>query len=284
MAVIEYDPLKINIKTNEVENNQIQSVPINTQLNNIRTNEYQKKSYKNYVKYASIFLLAVGLCGLGYFFYRSELVAWFQIRDIQIHGQLTRAPMKEIEGLVTSNTQNQTLWSINHEQFEKDLSSLPWVKSVETELRWPRRLNIAISEHQPAALWRHDHFIDTAGFPWPLPNNNSIDSLPKLWSAPDQVERVVIMFKQMEELLRAPNLKLTYLRLTDYHSWELGVADAANEFQVLIDDEDTLDKVRRFLDLYPALTNLGGAADRFDLRYPRGISVQWDETIPQKDK
>jgi cell division protein FtsQ len=98
-------------------------------------------------------------------------------------------------------------------------------------------------------------------------------SLPHLNGPENQQQEVLQVYKKMSKILSIYGLHASGLEWRSNHAWELTLA---NGVQLHLGKRELDLRVARFCKAYPAVF-----ADRaeqlasVDLRYPRGMAVQW---------
>lgn len=154
------------------------------------------------VKKAVFLLLFIGvLCGGGYYLYSQQLFGrlgeWahaeiidvsaqsgFRVREILVTGraQIDQADLLQKLDIRTG----MPIFSVAIGETQKNLSGIPWIKSVSVSRRLPDRIVVNIVERMPAALWQHNKqlvAIDMEGQPLTDRNLDGYRSLPLLVGA-----------------------------------------------------------------------------------------------------
>ena len=97
--------------------------------------------------------------------------------------------------------------------------------------------------------------------------------MPHLSGPINQQQEVLQVYQKMSKILSMYGLVVASLELRKNHAWEMGLA---NGVQLRLGKRDLETRITRFCKAYPAVF-----ADRVeqlasvDLRYPRGMAVQW---------
>ena len=108
--------------------------------------------------------------------------------------------------------------------------------------------------------------------------NNDMN-LPKLFGPESQQIMVLQVYEKLGKILSTYGLKATGLYLRDNQSWVLSIG---NDVQIFLGKKDLEARVLRFCKAYPAVfAEKSDQLASVDLRYPRGMAVQWKQQTGQ---
>ncbi|MFT5451942.1 MAG: cell division protein FtsQ [Enterobacterales bacterium] len=208
------------------------------------------------------------------------------LRVVEIEGKLEKVTREEIleqilKGKVTgtksieNNAEIVGFFSSDLELMEQRLKSLPWVQKVELRRVWPDKLNIKIKEQKAIARWNAKSLINEYG---QLFTPVSLDGLklPLLTGPEEELSQLLETFRDIQKRLESIDLQLAVLNLNHRYSWSL---ELVNGITLQVGREHLLDRVERFVSLYPLLQRESKLAiSKIDLRYDTGLAVTRVET------
>lgn len=195
----------------------------------------------------------------------------FPINTVKIAATYQHISHKELEK-VLDNYLNSSFFSLPVGRLQADLSALPWVKTVQVERIWPDTLKVILVEKIPVAIWNNAMLsLDGNVF-----NENGVltdNALPHLKGPVNHHNQVLQVYKKMSKILTICGLHAAALEWRENEAWELTLS---NGVQLQLGKRDLDIRVKRFCKAYPAVfaekqEQLGSV----DLRYPRGMAVQW---------
>lgn len=166
------------------------------------------------------------------------------------------------DSLVTANMQ-----TVQHQ-----LEALPWVLSASVRREWPNRLRVYLSEQQPQAHWNQTQWLNQDAQVFDAPARPELKGLPKLTGPVDASQKVWQHWLQFSEYLKLNGFELAALELTARHAWNLTLA---NGLQLRLGRRDEMERLERFIVLWPTLNSQGRRAQYIDLRYDTGLAVGW---------
>ena len=150
---------------------------------------------------------------------------------------------------------------------------MPWIESMTVERQWPGTINLNLKERVAIAVWQEASLLSLTGDIFnPGKRWKNEENLPYLTGENDQALYVLEMYRKMAPLLRSVDLQLTSLEVTNIGSWLIKVD---KNIDIYVDKKDTIDKLKRWLDIYVQFSELGVKVKRVDLRYQNGVAIKW---------
>lgn len=217
--------------------------------------------------------LAVVLTGLLY-----SVVAvndWLEdeqkapVQDILLSGHRTQINDQQIEHLIRTENAG-SFFAIDVDKVHKDIEALPWVYRASVRKRWPNSLKVHLVEQIPAAHWNDDLMLNQYGESFAAKQAEL--SLPSLFG-PGGSEKIALEgLKAMQALLSSTHLSVSELFLSERFAWNLRLS---NGISLNLGRTEFIDRLQRFVDLYPLLIKESRAVDYVDLRYDTGFAVGW---------
>lgn len=207
------------------------------------------------------------------------------IRVVMVEGDLRHADRRAIAQRVAAFAQG-SYFTVDLAAIRAAAQATPWVDDVVVSRHWPDGIRLQVREKQPVALWGAGGLISSRGelfVPGDLARQGvDTDSLPILFGPGNKGTYVMEQYRAMSSVLRAVDMRIVELQLTDRMSWFLRLD---NGIQLVVDQADTIGKLQRFVYLYER--QLKPDADNIatvDLRYRNGVAVGWKngKTEPTK--
>lgn len=227
-------------------------------------------------RYASLlsllFAIAILLSGrLGYVYLSDPLR--FPINTIKIVASYQHLTHKQMEAIL-DNYLNYSFFSLPASRLQTDIDNLVWVDKVAVERIWPDAVKITIVEKKPVAIWNKSLMTRHGDL---IPDQGHLDDydLPNLSGPKDQAKEVLQVYQKLSKILSDYDLSAKGLALRDNLAWELTMA---NGVCLRLGKKDIENRLTRFCKAYN--TVFAGKIDQLasiDMRYPRGMAVQWKQ-------
>ncbi|MCH8501288.1 MAG: cell division protein FtsQ/DivIB [Aliidiomarina sp.] len=156
------------------------------------------------------------------------------------------------------------------------LEALPWVYSASIRKEWPQRLRVYLVEQEPFAVWNDEAFINQQGQVFAAEVNELAEVLPHLLGPADAAAEVITQYQRISEILRIYQTRVTRLELSERFAVS---AWLENGIEIRLGREARLERVQRFMDLYPVIAaeEPDKAIAYADLRYDTGIAIGWKD-------
>jgi len=159
---------------------------------------------------------------------------------------------------------------------EQRLEWIPWLQKAELRRIWPDRIHIKVQEQKAIARWNDDDLINKFGEIFTPETIKGFEHLPLLTGPDHELKNMLQTFKELQQLLTTVELQLEVLNLNHRYSWSL---ELANGIQLQVGRTDLIDRVERFIALYPLLRRESELPiTKVDLRYDTGLAVTRLET------
>lgn len=197
----------------------------------------------------------------------------FPITTIKVAASYQHVTHKELETILAKHL-DSSFFSLPVTQLQNELNNLNWIDSAYVERVWPDTLKIKLVEKKPIAIWGNalmteDGKLFNEGAV--LPDLN----MPKLKGPQSQQLDVLQVYEKLSKILSAYGLSAAGLHLRDNQSWVLILG---TDIKIYLGKKDLEARLLRFCKAYPAV--FAEKADQLasvDLRYPRGMAVQWKQ-------
>ncbi|MDF1645953.1 MAG: cell division protein FtsQ/DivIB [Legionellaceae bacterium] len=200
--------------------------------------------------------------------------ARFPIHTIKIDATYQHITREALENIL-SPYMKESFFSISTRALEAELATLDWVQTVEVKRVWPDILEVVLLEKKPIAAW-NTAFVAPDGrlFEEGRVFEGMFDG-PYLYGPATQQQEVLQTYEKLSKLLAVYGLSATSLRLRENQAWELILT---NGVKLRLGKRDLEQRLRRFCRAYPAV--FGDKPELLscvDLRYARGMAVQWKQ-------
>lgn len=196
------------------------------------------------------------------------------ISELIIQGQRQYVTDDEIRDVLLENPSIRNYFSINVDTIQSKIESLPWVYRTSVRKSWPSTIRVYIQEQPVTAFWNDDQLLNKYGEVFSAEVGRASNSLVKLYSPDDRIKPVLSKYQKLNNLLQLNNYHITSLSLNIRNALTVVLN---NGITLRLGREDTMARVQRFIDHFPALDKEN--IDYIDLRYDTGFSVGWKKTM-----
>ncbi len=201
----------------------------------------------------------------------------FAFGEVVVTTPLERASAAHLEAVVREELSG-TFFTLNLDGARASLGKVPWVRSVALRRQWPRRLEVAIDEHQPLARWNDAALVDLQGEVF----NAAYDGdLPQFTGPEGRAADMAQRFSEWGASLAPLKLVLREVRLSARGGWALNVTGPAGPLAIALGREEPAARLARFAEVYGrtlgALARAGTPVAHVDLRYRNGFAARVPE-------
>lgn len=211
--------------------------------------------------------LAIG----GIFTYQwVKKLGYLPIEVVSFSETLRYEDPDQIRALVTPIAA-QGFFACDLNLLKENLENLPWIAKATVQRKWPNKLQIHLTEHQPLAIWEDKGVVNAAGhlfFPSTLTN---VGNLPKFAGdqiyIPDMVELYAVLLRKLQPL----GLNVVKLYIMPDQGWRVVLEDGT---MLILGRQELIERLQRFVLAYTS--KLNSMRDRIkvvDLRYTNGLAV-----------
>lgn len=218
----------------------------------------------------TLIVIALALFGhLGYL-YLSD-VTQFPINTVKISANFHRISRQQLES-VLSAYQQYSFFTLPMHRLQRALQALDWADTVSVDRIWPDVLNIKLVEKEPIAKWKSS-LITADGRLFKAGEAEDGGGLAVLTGPELQKKDILQIYEKLSKLLSSYRLNVASLELHDNQSWELSLT---NGIGLHLGKQDLEKRIERFCKAYQtALAPKTEQLASVDLRYERGMAVQW---------
>lgn len=197
--------------------------------------------------------------------------AGFVVRQVEISGAVHQPRLSIYREVLEGGSDAMLLTDLG--AMRTRLQALPWVKDVSISRRWPDRLEIRVTERQPAALWqRHGsiRLIDVEGTILPSDDLSAYPDLPLLVGAGAREEAAGLLnlISSHPDLAR----DMEAAQWVGQRRWDMRMK--SGETISLPEGRAAESALSRFARIHAETPLLGRGFVRFDLRQPDKMVVR----------
>jgi cell division protein FtsQ len=214
------------------------------------------------------------------------LLDWMQdphqwpVQTVHIKGKFRHLQQTQLQNEVAPLA-DEGFFGMNVGAIQERLQNLPWVEQVSVRRVWPDQLSIEVREQQPVAYWGEKAFLNPRAQVFEPQQSADLPALPR-FAGPDGYEqRVLLMYRQLQGILKPLKLSVGSLRLDARRTWRVQLS---NDLAVEIGRSNPVERIARFVRVYPAVLAAGsGQVMSVDLRYSNGFAVRWQQIDTQAE-
>ncbi|MDU0356451.1 cell division protein FtsQ/DivIB [Paraglaciecola aquimarina] len=210
-----------------------------------------------------------------------KISAWLEdeqqapVKEIIISGERHFIQDQQIESLI-KRTQPWQLFELDVEKTHQTVEAMPWVYRASVRKRWPAGLEIYVVEQQPVAIWNGDMLLNQYGdsFNAQVEEDGSAENirLPRLFGPGGSEQTALQGYRNMQSLLDVTELHIVEMFLSERFAWHLQLN---NGVKLNLGRTEFIDRLQRFVDILPLISQQKKQIDYVDLRYDTGLAVGW---------
>jgi cell division protein FtsQ len=212
------------------------------------------------------------------------------VQEIVVSGQLKMLNEGDLQSIVRKRAKG-SFFALDVDHVHRLLEELPWVFSASVRKRWPSKLYIHIVEQKAVAKWNDDLLLNRYGdtfeglLPMQFANNTQqqtiLAKLPQLFGPGGSEKTALTGYTHMQTLLNVSGQKIAQLSLSERFAWQ---AKLGNQIMLKLGRQEYINRLQRYIDVYPLLAKEKKAVSYVDLRYDTGLAVGWGQLIDSSNK
>ena len=197
------------------------------------------------------------------------------VQNIVVSGELTFIDDKNIKMLI-KRTQPGSFFELDVNQTHQAVEAMAWVYRASVRKRWPSGLEIFVVEQQPFAIWNDDMLLNQYGDVFDAQISRADLSLkirlPNLYGPGGSEQTALQGYRNMQSLLETSNLYIVEMFLSERFAWNVALN---NGIKLNLGRTKFINRLQRFVDLLPLISQQNRQVDYVDLRYDTGLAVGW---------
>ena len=150
------------------------------------------------------------------------------------------------------------------------VESQPWVYRASVRKQWPNTLKIYLVEQQPVAQWNDDMLLNPYGDTFETEGITL--SLPRLFGPGGSEKTALEGYNAMKSLLATSSMSIAELSLSERFAWQVQLKSGV---KLNLGRQKFIDRLQRFIDVFPLLSKQEKPVKYVDLRYDTGLAVGW---------
>ncbi|MFS1702029.1 cell division protein FtsQ/DivIB [Alteromonas sp. AMM-1] len=198
------------------------------------------------------------------------------VQVIDFSGRFKHLDVLKLEKLIRQS-QPGSFFALDVNDIHQLLEQQPWVYRASVRKQWPNRLKVYLVEQTPVARWNEDLMLNPYGESFNAEGKTL--GLPKLFGPGGSEKTALEGYNAMQSLLAGQNLAIAELSLSERYAWQVQLQ---NGIELNLGRQEFIDRLQRFVDVYPLLAKQPKAVKYVDLRYDTGLAVGWDDNNTTK--
>lgn len=202
------------------------------------------------------------------------------VERITVTGELEHTRTAAVQDMVYPALGGGFLWA-DLSAVREQLEALPWIHEATVRRVWPNALEIHVIEQLPIARWGDGAFLNHEGEVFRPASRDEWRDLPLLRGPEGSAESLMRTYQRLVDLLKPLGLGVTQL---DIDVRGQVAATLGGGQRLVIGGSDFLERVQRFKQVYRSeLAARMGQVESIDLRYERGVAVDFAEVAESPD-
>lgn len=191
------------------------------------------------------------------------------VQVIDFSGDYQHIDITKLERLIRQ-AQPGSFFALDVNEVFELVESQSWVYRASVRKKWPNTLKIYLVEQQPVAKWNEDLLLNPYGDTF---NDEGVTlSLPRLYGPGGSEKTALEGYNAMHALIGTTDMAIDELSLSERFAWQVQLK---NGIKLNLGRKEFIDRLQRFIDVYPLLTQQEKAVKYVDLRYDTGVAVGW---------
>ncbi|GGW94190.1 cell division protein FtsQ/DivIB [Alteromonas halophila] len=191
------------------------------------------------------------------------------VQVVDFSGDFSHVKVGQLERLIRQS-QPGSFFALDVNEVYHLVEAQPWVYRASVRKQWPNTLKIYLVEQQPVAQWNEDLLLNPYGDTFDASAEGL--SLPRLFGPGGSEKTALEGYNAMHSLLATVGMPIAELSLSERFAWQLQLQ---NGIELNLGRKEFIDRLQRFIDVYPLLTKETKAVKYVDLRYDTGLAVGW---------
>lgn len=195
------------------------------------------------------------------------------VQEIIFSGNLNYLDENDLAALIKKEL-TSSFFALDVNEVHALMERQEWVYTASIRKRWPSKLYIHIIEQKVVARWNDDLLLNQYGETFDGDNllGENKNTLPQLFGPGGSEKTVLTGYTYMQRLLNASGLKINQLVLSERFAWQTKLN---NNLLLKLGRQEYVNRLQRFIDVFPLLEQEERTAEYVDLRYDTGLAVGW---------
>jgi len=199
----------------------------------------------------------------------------FPIRVVKIEGGMKNTQEHLLQEAIAEDVSGG-FFALDVDSLRAAAERLAWVERVGVRRVWPDTIEVRVVERLAFARWGESSLVTHSGEVFTPEDGRLPEELPRFYGMGTEAGELVEAYEVMGQILEPAGIDLVRVERDARGSWEL---KGRSGLVLALGRENIRERLRRFVRLYPALSEARQDADlaRVDLRYANGFAVRWRE-------
>lgn len=203
------------------------------------------------------------------------------VQKIVFSGDFTMLNERQLEQRIRHEL-TSSFFALDVNEVHELMESQSWVFSASIRKRWPSQLFIHIEEQTPVAIWNDDLLLNQFGETFdgltsfmgdnisPIKKAELSSKLVQLYGPGGSEKTALAGYNNMQRLLNASGQVIQQLVLSERFAWQ---SKLNNGVILKLGRREYINRLQRYIDVYPMLVERNAEIDYVDLRYDTGLAV-----------
>ena len=239
---------------------------------------WDKLKQVKFAKWISLLFLLTVIYALQYSYFR--LKNWLTdeqsvpLTSLILTGQREHVSEGAVRSILIEQKDRLNFFTLEIAQIQRQLEDMPWVYSASIRKRWPDTLKIHIVEQSIVAIWNNRALLNRFGEIIEASPDTLHNRYVALSGEDEFSNEILTTYMKINQLLKVNKFKIASLKNDKRQSSEIVLK---NGIALRLGQEQKLDRIQRFLSVYPRIENKYDIAtiSYVDLRYDTGFAIGW---------
>ncbi|KJG10476.1 cell division protein FtsQ [Photobacterium kishitanii] len=195
------------------------------------------------------------------------------LSNLVIQGQLHYLTKDDVRQSILNLHHLGTFMTQDVNSIQASVEALPWVAQAAVRKQWPNTIKVFLVENQPIAEWNGTYLVNRAGDVFKAPALQVAGlGLTNLIGPKGTSQEVLAGLREMRPVLKKAGFGIASLAFNERRSWRVVLK---NGIILQLGHEARMQRIKRFIEIYPELLKQDKPIDYVDLRYDSGAAVGW---------
>ncbi|QJR80022.1 FtsQ-type POTRA domain-containing protein [Alteromonas pelagimontana] len=211
-----------------------------------------------------------------------KVQAWLQdeqrapVQVVDFSGEFEHVNVVQLERLIRKS-QPGSFFALDVNEVFQLVESQPWIYRASVRKQWPNTLKIYLVEQTPVAQWNEDMLLNPYGETFSASAEGL--ALPRLFGPSGSEKTALEGYNAMQSLLATTAMPIVELSLSERFAWQIQLG---NGIDLNLGRTEFIDRLQRFIDVYPLLAQQPKPVKYVDLRYDTGLAVGWETSTDEQ--
>lgn len=198
----------------------------------------------------------------------------FAFHEVVVTTPVARASAPHLEAVIREELSG-TFFSMNLDAARTAIGRVPWVRSATLRRQWPRRLEVALEEHEPLARWGDSALVNVYGETFVAPYAGA---LPRFDGPDGYAREIALRHAQWGAALAPMGFAVAGIEVSPRGGWRVRTQRDGVALTLELGHDDPDARLARFAGAYGrtigVLARQGVAVEHVDLRYRNGFAAR----------